>query len=762
MDEPTGITRRFIDHWFSYRMAIGLFGTVILAALALAAPEPLYQISLEGLFPAQDPLIQSQQRAREAFGDNRFVLMAYEDPDVLTSEGVARTAQIESQIREIEGVRDVLCLATLDRQLRLLGTSIVASDVLAGRYRDMFLGFTHDRENKIAGFICLLARLNDLEDEGKVIAALRGVVEQPPTDIGRGIVVGEPVLIADAFASIRRDSVRLQLASTLLLALVLAVCLRSLRWVLVVFGIVQLSIMATVAVASLLQLRWSLLSSMLPAIIVVIGAGALTHLAVWSRRNLVSCESPIDATKSAVARVFWPVLATCVTDAMGFLALLVSPITPLREFALVVSVGILLFLVASIVLFPLLGCWALGKKGAPTAPPSSDAVGENEIQAFRRKAQMGLVAYTAFVLFAALGIPRLQLETDITKSFRADSELARSFRFVEKNLGGAGIWEVHIPVDGNVTQTLIDRVKSLSADLRELRVDVENGRNSDREYVATLTNVVSLADVVTSTDGSKNFLLANTPLALRLQGVRAAMPIFYDTLYGETDDGQRYLRLLVRSQDSRSVEWKRALISAVEHKVNEHFPPAELEAGTRTADSPTRVAGTFVVIAKMVERLVADQWSTLGTALVCVYATLLLFLKRPLVAAVALLPSLMAIVAILGVIGWIGIRIDLGVVMIAAVSLGMAVDGAIHMVNCIDREQGDDRLPDEAIVRGVRATGGPLAFATLAIVAGFSTLAVSDFMPSVTFGLLVGVATTIGLIGNLTVLPTLLSGKRLL
>jgi predicted RND superfamily exporter protein len=159
----------------------------------------------------------------------------------------------------------------------------------------------------------------------------------------------------------------------------------------------------------------------------------------------------------------------------------------------------------------------------------------------------------------------------------------------------------------------------------------------------------------------------------------------------------------------------------------------------------------------MVERLVADQWRTLGVALACIYGTLLLFLRRPWVTFIALLPSLMAIIAILGVIGWGGIQIDLGVVMIAAVSLGMAVDGAIHMINCIDQERASERLPGEATLRGVRATGGPLAYATLAIVAGFSTMAVSDFMPSVTFGLLVGVATTIGLFGNLTVVPTLLA-----
>lgn len=767
-------TERLLDAWFRFRIPIGLIGTLLLAILVGVGPEPNYQISLEGLFPADDPLILSQTRAREAFGDNRFVLLAYEDPEVMSPEGIQRAAQIEEQIREIDGVRDVLCLASLDRQLKILGTSITAENRLSSHYRKMFLGFTHDKDESVAGFICLLAPLGSLNKEGQVIASLRGVVRQPPGQAERGIVVGEPVLIADAFASIRRDSARLQIAATLLLAIVLALCLRSLRWILVVFGIVLLSIMATQSVGGLLGLRWSLLSSMLPAIILVIGAGALTHLAVWSRRWQLRGLPVVPATKQSVRRVFWPVLATCVTDAMGFLAILVSPITPLREFALMVSVGIFLFLLTAFLLFPLLGCWALAShrnaedrgvsdepafstfsnshaSAGPTTGRVSDDRGATD---FHRRSRWCAIGFTAMVAVAAGGILRLDLETDITKSFRRRSPLAVSFRFVEKQLGGAGIWEVHIPVPDNFDRSFVTRVQTLQEELRNLRVPV-----ADQQYpLAELSSVVSLVDVITSTDNSPNFILANTPIALRLQGVRAAMPVFYDTLLGTTDDGQTYLRILLRSQDARSVAWKQALIMAVEEKVAQHFPPPGLTA-TRPLDAPPeplQVGGTFVVISQMIARLVADQWRTLGVALICILATLLVFVRGVFSACLALVPSVLAILFILGTIGWLGIRVDLGVVMIAAVSLGMAVDGAIHMLNAIAIER--HTAPDEAtaILRGVRANGGPLGYATLAVVAGFSTMAISDFIPSVTFGLLVGAATVVGLIANLTVLPWLI------
>ncbi len=83
------------------------------------------------------------------------------------------------------------------------------------------------------------------------------------------------------------------------------------------------------------------------------------------------------------------------------------------------------------------------------------------------------------------------------------------------------------------------------------------------------------------------------------------------------------------------------------------------------------------------------------------------------------------------------------------------------MLNSVEREHARNDSYDEAILVGVQATGGPLTYATMAVVVGFATLAGSNFMPSVTFGLLVGVATTIGLLGNLTVVPTFLLWKGL-
>jgi predicted RND superfamily exporter protein len=803
MREPTSIARWFIDVWYSKRVAIAILGAATLIAVAVLSPKPTYQISLEGLFPKNAPIIRSQQRARAVFGDNRFVLMAYHDSQLLTESGIQRTAKIEQKIRGVSGVRDCLSLATLDRQLRLLGTSIGDDSRMAQSYRAMFRGFTHDEHYRIAGFICLLAPRVDLQQEVEVIADLRAILATPPTAVAgsggadlsgadlsdgelsdgdlhserlknvapgddSGIVVGEPVLIADAFTSIQRDSWRLQAASTLLLAIVVAICLRSLRWVVVVFGTVQLSIWVTTGVASLLHLRWSLLSSMFPAIIVVIGAGALTHLAVWSRRlfdDPSQTRSAECAVLEAIRRLAIPIIATCVTDAVGFLALWVSPIVPLREFALVVSLGILVFLITASLLVPALACWALGRQ-RPSVP--SPEVSVSDLRRFQQRTRWGLIAFTVVVLAASSGISRLQLETDITRSFREQSDLARSFRFVDEHMGGAGIWEVHVPVAGEVTDKLVAQVQALSVDLKKIRITVGDGIGSNQDTATSaLSNVVSLADVLATADQSKLSRFARVPMFLRLKGVQAAMPVFFNTLYGETAEGEKYLRVLLRSPDGKSVQWKRQVIDAVEETTRRHFPLGGGNADGNTGgnasdregdeDEIPYVAGTFVVIAGMVERLVQDQWRTVGVSLGCVFVVLAIFLRGPLLAGLALLPSVMSIAAILGLIGWCGIRVDLGVVMIAAVSLGLAVDGAIHMIHCIRLEQSEQAADPFAILRGVRATGGPLVFATMAVVIGFSTLAISDFRPSVTFGLLVGVATTAGLLGNLTIVPIGLS-----
>ena len=125
-------------------------------------------------------------------------------------------------------------------------------------------------------------------------------------------------------------------------------------------------------------------------------------------------------------------------------------------------------------------------------------------------------------------------------------------------------------------------------------------------------------------------------------------------------------------------------------------------------------------------------------------------------AVVTLVPNALPALLLFGAMGWLGVRVNMGAAMIAAVSLGLSVDASIHYVMSYQRERREGASLFAAL-QSVQATvGRATVFATLALVVGFATLCFSNFIPTIYFGALVSLSMIGGLVSNLVVLPVLI------
>ena len=177
---------------------------------------------------------------------------------------------------------------------------------------------------------------------------------------------------------------------------------------------------------------------------------------------------------------------------------------------------------------------------------------------------------------------------------------------------------------------------------------------------------------------------------------------------------------------------------------------------TEEAFPEGEVTGFYVLLTHLIESLLRDQWTTFAAATVGIFLVMVLAFRSVPLALVTLVPNVLPVVWLFGAMGWLGVPINMGAAMIAAVSLGLSVDGSIHYVKSYQRLRGLGEPLDEAL-QAVQATVGRAAvLGTLALVVGFSTLATSDFVPTVYFGTLVSLSMLGGLIGNLVVLPLLI------
>ncbi len=169
----------------------------------------------------------------------------------------------------------------------------------------------------------------------------------------------------------------------------------------------------------------------------------------------------------------------------------------------------------------------------------------------------------------------------------------------------------------------------------------------------------------------------------------------------------------------------------------------------------TAVTGYYVLTSQLVASLVGDQWRSFLVASILVWICIVSFTRSIPLAFAALIANLLPTAFVLSFPGLIGERINMGATLIAAVSIGLSIDGSVHFLAAFRRLRDRGHGVRQSAIHSAASIGVPLLWATVALVIGFAALSTSEFLPIATFGTLVSASLAVGTIVNLTLLPVL-------
>ena len=729
--------RRWIKRMIRYRYWMLGFAAVLGVAAALTGRGLRLDRSIESMFAPDDPILVPYHRMQRTFGEHEVVLAMYADEELATDAGMERVKQVQERLKKVPGVAATVSLHNLPG-----GTSFDEGG-LGHNYREVFAGYTHNGDLTAAGVICLIERAGaGKSSRRETLRGMREVVAELP----RGALVGEPVLIEEAFDLLEEDGARLNTWCTLLVLLTILVCFRSPVWLLLPLAVVQLTLALTDAVLVLSGLELSMVSSMLGAIVTVVGVASVVHILVHYLDERRDGHGRRRALFNTIEELAAPVTVAILTDAAGFAALMVSKVGPVHDFGLMMAIGSLLVLPSCILLTPGL-VWLSDFRQKPQAPSDELALGRwlNWLLAWSSTHLRGLaVGAAAVVAVSFWGSTRLQHETDFTKNFRADSEINRAYGFVETEFGGAGVWDLMIPV----TKEGGKRLPTPPAIGGRHYVEILKLQDEIKEESPELTKAISLGDALAAGLGSESVLASASGrmLALPMNMMRSqeSMRLFVDTLYqDDPESGRWWLHVLLRAPEQLGAEEKAAMIEEVRSTAQERFPDAE-------------VTGYYVLLTRLIESVLADQWKAFIVATLVVLGMMLLAIRDLRLTAVTMLPNIFPSMILFGVMGILGLKVNMGAAMIAAVSIGMSVDSSIHYTMFFQRLRREGLSCNAALAKSQSSVGRAAVYSTLALTVGFATLGVSDFVPTIYFGVLVSLSMIGGLMGNLLVLPVLI------
>jgi predicted RND superfamily exporter protein len=765
---PPGVLRQSSrDAWFAPRLAAFLVrhraslaaAAVILTVLAVRQSSFLeFSKSIDTMFDRSDPALVPYARMTRTFGSNEAVLAAYDDPELFTPSGMERLRRLAADLGAVPGVASTTSLASTP-----LGDAIVDLDRglasgWARRLVRLLEGYVVGSDHRTAAVVCVLeppgAAAATQREQSVTRAGTIDRLRERMADLsdlgaamGPGTIAGEPAMLRDGFAMLERDGSLLGTGSGLLAGGVLLLCFRSIRWLVVPLAVVLFALWSTRGLLALAGLKLTMVSTMLSAMITVVGIGTVTHVIVEFRRLRGLGAAPDDALRSAVATLFWPIVGAIATDVIGFGSLMASDVGPVHDFGVMTSVGATMVLLASALLVPFLAL--TGRFDVDPRMAWGEGLLERGLDVLVKRIvrhPLPILALAAGATLACMaGMRWLTVETDFTKNFRESSETVRAYDMVESRLGGAGVWDVLVPATEPIDA---DQLEALDHFATRLRDEVMT-RGPDGATAPALTKVMSIADVLGAAPllpRRGQALIANA--MLRQEG--GDQPAFARSLVGRDPvAGGTWLRVMLRARERQPAEAKRAIIEQVRRIAAEAYPAT----GQRPA---AEVTGFFVLLAQLVDRLLADQWLTFLIAAVGIFVLLAAAFRSLLLAAIALVPNGLPIFVVLGLLGWFGEPINMGTAMIAAVSMGLSVDSSIHYITAFRRRLAEGSHA-AALEAAHQTAGRAMIFSTLALAIGFLALTTSGFMPTVSFGWLSALTLLGGLAGNLVVLPVLLA-----
>jgi predicted RND superfamily exporter protein len=736
-----------------------LLGATIVAALLAVVPagQLRFDQSIESLYAQDDTHLAAFRASRKLFGGDEFVFVAYEDPQLFGSDDPE--SELSSELSEGARSRILAFAGALGRVKGVqadstqhlvqalepagrLGSVMKRISGLRRRVLELVEGVLVGEDRRTVAIVLRLSPAVGAEataNRAATFAEIRRLAEAH-SPVAR--VVGEPVQVHDMFRYVEEDGRTLFWWSLGLLALVILVLFRNLRWVVLPLAVVLTAILWTEALLVLSGMKLSMVSSMLNSLVTIIGVATCTHVTVHYREHRGK-HAPLEALsltmRQLVPAIFW----TGATTAIGFAALLSSNISPVRSFGIMMGLATLLVLLAALLLLP--GGILLGRLMAdPGRVPGEGQLTrglQSLARAIRRRPAGVLIGVGILVGVAGAGLTRLEVETDFSENFRPDSPIRLGLDFFETKLGGAGNWEVNFPVPEDLDQDRIDRVEKLAERLRSevaLRMTTIDGRRR-------LTKVMPISDGLEMVPHVP-FLL-NT-LKKRLRVLDQSQPEYVSSLYN-SEAGR--MRIVLRSLEREQAGEKRELIERVEAIAREEFP--EADPGGR----PVEATGLYVLLTFLIESLLRDQVVSFVLAAIGITVMMALAFRSVSVGLVALLPNLFPIVMVIGAMGWMGLPVNIATAMIASVSLGLTVDSSIHYISGFRRARAEGDDVATALERTHAGVGRAVVLANLALVVGFSVLTLSHFLPLVYFGILVSVAMLGGLAGNLVLLPVLLA-----
>jgi predicted RND superfamily exporter protein len=601
--------------------------------------------------------------------------------------------------------------------------------------------------------------INDLRH--KDISKIRSIVKKY-SDNAKLILGGVPLIADDLILFIKNDLKVFGVGVFIFMLFTLIISFGKIRWVILPMLCCAFAVVVMMGILGIFDWEVTVISSNFISLQLILTLSIAIHLIV--RYEEFHSEDPTipnrPLIKNTIEDKFLPCLYTTLTTIAGFSSLLLCELKPVRTFGWMMSVGLLVSLLLTFIFFP--AQVMLLKKASPLKKKKVRFPLIAVLTRFVKGNEKKIIALSSVVIvLSVIGISTLKVENSFIDYFKHSTEIYRGLKFIDQKLGGTTPFDVILKFKEEAVEKEM-RTQDNDDDLFE---EFDNTEHNKPEYWFTNSKV----DLIKKVHDYLNSL----PHIGKVLSLKTLLKVVEKINNGKPLDNFE-LALLYKELPKKTKDMILKPYVSIEH--NE----AHIVARVKDSDKNLRrnellnkikydfthklgltkdmfnITGILVLYNNILQSLFKSQILTLGFTILLLMLMFLILFRSLKISLIAIFPNVLPVLFVLGFMGWANIHLDMMTITIAAITMGIAVDDTIHYIHRFEQEFNRSGNYLQAMFKCGETIAYAMFYTSLVITVGFSILVFSNFIPTIYFGLLTGLAMIVALIANITLLPALI------
>ena len=570
---------------------------------------------------------------------------------------------------------------------------------------------------------------------------------------------GIPMIADDMMSYIKNDIIVFGIGVFVFIILTLWFIFRNIKWVVMPLLGCATSVIIMIGLLGFVGWKVTVISSNFIALMLILNMAMNIHVTVRFLQlkkeypSLTKKEAVIEASK----KMMLPILYTVLTTICAFLSLIFSGIKPIIDFGWMMTLGLTVSFVVTFLLLPCL-LNIFSSENEIDVKDTEKSLITSLLGSLAKKNNIVIFGTTiAIVIASILGISKLEVENSFINYFDKETEIYKGMKKIDDDLGGT------TPLNVIIKFPTKQEVKENDDEFSEWEEDDENKDDKAKywftrdkmdkilkvhDYLDSLPEigkVLSFGSILRVAEDLNKKELQSLEIAVLYSKIPDEIKKEIISPYISVDNDEA--RGAVRIKDSLKDLRRDDLIK----KIN-----TELNTKLGLEKDEYKLAGVLILFNNLLQSLFKSQILTLGIVILGIFAMFFILFRNITLSFIGVVPNFIAAFFILGIIGLMGIPLDMMTITIAAITIGIAVDNSIHYIYRFKEEFKKIKNYNKTLDRCHSTVGIAILNTSITIVFGFSILVLSNFIPTIYFGVFTGIAMLLAMISVLTLLPKLL------